>query len=227
MCTQSDFFEAACRWPSQPSKKRRVTRGSHQDIRDDVKVVNLDDDDPVAVWAMVQYLYHLEYPTPTDKVEQDLSTTGENVGTSGPGTKEAQQPMVNENAAVNGATWNHTHRHAKIYTLAEKYGVSSLKQFARERFSEILTTVAPCGNWDQFSACAREVYTATPEHDRGLRDHLKRFLGTECDSWIEAEQMQALVEEIPQVAIDMLLHHHYLHHHYYPSKVSAEKPAAA
>lgn len=57
--------------------------------------------------------------------------------------------------------------HSRVYALADKYNIPSLKALAVENFR------ADCfWFWgdDDFPKAAREIYETTPDQDRGLRD---------------------------------------------------------
>lgn len=57
--------------------------------------------------------------------------------------------------------------HCRVYALAEKYDIQSLKSIASKKFKLECET-----HWDciGFIDAIREVYSNTPDHDRGLRD---------------------------------------------------------
>lgn len=206
VCSQSEFFAAACRWKgggsSQTVKRRRGAGGrassdlaTDQDLEDEVRVVDLDDDDPVAVWAMVQYLYHLKFPNLTAKLIGKIW-----------GTDEARTHEEAPDWAYDGGRltpWGCLHQHAKIYSLAEKYGISSLKLFVIAEFAErvdVPVSRAP----DEFIRCVREVYTGTPERDRGLRDLLRAAL-VDRMRVVETKAFQDFMLESPQLSLDLLL----------------------
>lgn len=173
--------------------------GAAADPGSETKVVNLDDDDPVAFWAMVQYLYNLEYPEPTEEVEQKVLRVETQTGSSSSEGKPGEP--------------------AKVYSLGEKYGLPGLKQFSSRRFAASLkgTHASVSG----LVAVVREAYTATPEHDRVLRGKVKSILRKNMKT-VEREQMMNLMLEIPQVAVDVLMDY-YRHN---PSRVAASRTSA-
>jgi len=57
--------------------------------------------------------------------------------------------------------------HAKVYAIAEQYGIQRLKSLAKKKFA---AQVAYHRNSDEFAESLREVYETTIETDRGLRD---------------------------------------------------------
>lgn len=57
--------------------------------------------------------------------------------------------------------------HAKVYQIADKYGIVALKEHAKQKFS---TAVKADWSTEDFSIAIELVYTTTPPEDRGLRD---------------------------------------------------------
>jgi speckle-type POZ protein len=57
--------------------------------------------------------------------------------------------------------------HAKVYQIADKYGILALKESAKKNFSP-----AVMAGWstEEFPIAIDIVYTTTPSEDRGLRD---------------------------------------------------------
>ncbi|KAM0245179.1 hypothetical protein ACHAP5_005572 [Fusarium lateritium] len=57
--------------------------------------------------------------------------------------------------------------HAGVYQIADKYGILTLKEYAKEKFS---TAVKSDWSTDDFPIAIELVYQTTPPEDRGLRD---------------------------------------------------------
>ncbi|KAG5660087.1 hypothetical protein KAF25_003609 [Fusarium avenaceum] len=57
--------------------------------------------------------------------------------------------------------------HAKVYQIADKYGIFVLKEHAKQKFR---TAVKVDWSTEDFSIAIELVYTTTPPEDRGLRD---------------------------------------------------------
>lgn len=57
--------------------------------------------------------------------------------------------------------------HARMYAMADRYGMEDLRQLVREQFENLQRTDYAK---DDFATVIREVYTSTPDLDRGLRD---------------------------------------------------------
>ena len=213
VCTRSEFFAAACRWPAADTgqtKKRRVV--APKNVSDPAavapRVVDLNDDDPVAVWAMVQYLYYLEYPTPTEELKQVILKNGSKAALPVPKGDGADGPSKPPDKNPN-QTWGCMLRHAQIYTLADKYSILGLKHYSAEKFGETINGEYH-GLWPDLVACVREVYTATPDHDRKLRDQLRTAIRKNMRI-AEVDDGKKLLIEIPQLAVDVLLDYHAQH----------------
>lgn len=214
MCTQSEFFAAACRWPnggdSRESKRRRTSGGrfvsgssleQDQNTSDENRVIYLEEDDPIAVWAMVRYLYHLSYPPPTDRARKEILGKGQEAEISDSEGEENKRP-VKSGDRIAARSWSCVHRHARIYSLAEKYGIPGLKRFAGNAFGDSL--INSHGKTGRFASCVREVYTGTPEHDRELRDHMKKHLRKKIH-YLKYTDVENILLEIPRAAVDVLM----------------------
>lgn len=59
--------------------------------------------------------------------------------------------------------------HAKIYALAEKYGIPGLKELALEKFSAAADYISS-RDYDEFALATSVIYSSTIEGDKGLRD---------------------------------------------------------
>ncbi|KAK1762209.1 hypothetical protein QBC33DRAFT_602032 [Phialemonium atrogriseum] len=108
--------------------------------------VNLEEDDPEVVKTMVYYFYHNDYQAPPRN--SGCESNNNSIGT-------VQPPGPN------------LLHHSRVYALAEKYGIPSLKVLAVKKFTD------ETNHWrkhEDFAKAAREIYTATPDHDRGMRD---------------------------------------------------------
>ncbi|CAG9989382.1 unnamed protein product [Clonostachys byssicola] len=115
--------------------------------------INLAEDDPIAVKIMMNHFYNLNY--------SDGSTTTSETGSTLPGDKKF---LLLD--------------HAKVYSLAEKYGVPSLKKLAVDKFER--QARKDCDGEDLVDA-AVEAYTGTVPKDRGFRDEVVRAMTNHMD----------------------------------------------
>ena len=100
-------------------------------------VICLEDDEPEAVAVMLYYLYHSRYDSKS---------------TINRGAEEGLSPML---------------LHVLVFTIADKYFLSPLKQLAAERFAECAQN-----EWrtSAFAESISEIYNTAPAHDESLRD---------------------------------------------------------
>lgn len=149
---------------------------------------------------MVRYLYHAKYPAPTEQVAREVLEKGSKAdvpdSTGGPLSPGENDPRK---------SWTCLHRHAQIYTLAEKYGIPGLKDVACRSFNESICGKYH-GTWEDITNCSRVVY-ATLKDDRQLRDALKTAIANN-KALVGQKKMQEIFVQIPQLAVDVLLEYH-------------------
>lgn len=149
---------------------------------------------------MIQYLYTLDYSAPVeaDIMAKIASAYHHDVSTSLPPEEMAQptasppdpsspkeeteitqevkefqtlDPSVGQLATKRTEEpkyyFDPTFFHIQIYALAERFQIHGLKSLARRYFHDTLESRL---NSVSFSEVVEEVYSATPDHDRGLRE---------------------------------------------------------
>ena len=133
-------------------------------------------------------------------------------GSLAPGGNLAKD-LLSRLSYIGQDTWSCLGRHAKIYSLADKYAISGLKRFARDQIRDTLN-VYPCytgpypsGTWDDLVACVKEIYTETPQDDRGLRDLITSTFRRNMHL-VESEELKPLMLEIAQLSFDVLVEYH-------------------
>ena len=89
--------------------------------------------------------------------------------------------------------------HARVYALAEKFGILGLKSLAKAKF-EILSSES----WDDpgFLDALEEVYTTTIDQDRGLRDVILQVFRRNPDLEYRLDVQDAL-RDVPTLAYDL------------------------
>ncbi|KKZ63347.1 hypothetical protein EMCG_02348 [[Emmonsia] crescens] len=90
---------------------------------------------------------------------------------------------------------------AKVYGVAEKYGVSRLKQEAKAKFEDAVRT---CWDMDDFTPTIMEVYTSTISTDRGLRDVLVDTTSTHIKSLLQKGPFVLILEECAGFSADVI-----------------------
>ncbi|KAF4505803.1 hypothetical protein G6O67_007716 [Ophiocordyceps sinensis] len=156
--------------------------------------INLADDDPEAVQSMVHYLYHLDYtPPPTldrsedsDSLERTLqdSSTVQPASEEGPvASTLSSSRRCTKCRGKSGKTCSrckpspkfaeehpNLSHHCRVYALAEKYNIVSLKKLVTWKFWDQSERWWRDCDFADFAEVAREVYATTPSHDPGLRE---------------------------------------------------------
>jgi hypothetical protein len=91
---------------------------------------------------------------------------------------------------------------AQVYSPADKYVIPALKGLAEEKFRTAVTI-----GWamDDFPLAVAEVYSSTPEDDRGLRDLAVEVARTNIKSLVQDEQFRSLLKESPCFAADVVI----------------------
>lgn len=89
--------------------------------------------------------------------------------------------------------------HARVYALAEKYGISGLKELAKEKF-EVMANES----WEEsgYLEAMHEVYTTTVESDRGLRNVVVQAFRRNPDL-VRRDEVQRVVQHTAPLAWDL------------------------
>ncbi|KAI1160436.1 BTB/POZ protein [Nemania serpens] len=156
-------------------------RGGFKEAREGK--ISLPDDDPKAVDLMIWYFYHLDY---------EVHGAGGATGQLPPGMSSIA--VIDSELMV----------HAKVYALAEKYLIGSLKSLALEKFKR-----QAFKDWskDSFLEAAQAVYELTMESDTELRGAVVMTLG-EHTSLLDKESTKNLLITTSRLAYDLLMHIH-------------------
>ncbi|KAF2679206.1 hypothetical protein K458DRAFT_119023 [Lentithecium fluviatile CBS 122367] len=93
----------------------------------------------------------------------------------------------------------HLITHAKVYAIAEKYGISGLKTLARKKFAHQIE--AHLGSEELPEAC-QEAYESTVDTDRGLRDVIIQTFRSHPDLSLRKD-MEMTVKETPGLAFEL------------------------
>ncbi|KAJ8130181.1 hypothetical protein O1611_g3450 [Lasiodiplodia mahajangana] len=176
VCPRSEFFAAAC-------------RGDMKEAR--TGIIDLPDDDPYVVDIMVHYFYHLDYTTSPLSATKDQNTIDQ-VDTNDVGGDTVASRHGYSDLVV----------HAMAYSLAGKYFISGLKGLALRKF-----VAATQKKWTlkDFLEAAQEVYTSTPDSDRGLRDAVVKAL-YEHRELLARERIQSALKRSHTLTYDLLMY---------------------
>jgi hypothetical protein len=143
--------------------------------------IDLPDDDPGAVGAMISYLYCPDYQNGIDS-----STVGEDPADF------IQAPETCPELVA----------HARVYILAEKYLIGGLKTLALRKFT---TSVHDHFNVDSFLQAMEEVYSTTLESDKGLRDIIIRTLYQQRHL-LDRKEIQVILKDLGEATFDLAMY---------------------
>jgi hypothetical protein len=89
---------------------------------------------------------------------------------------------------------------ARMYALADKYGIEDLKELAREKFATVATR-----DWNKggFAHAVQIVYESTPKSDSGLRDVVVETINQHRDLMKDSE-IENMLEELNGLAVGVL-----------------------
>ncbi|KAJ4984228.1 BTB/POZ domain-containing protein [Stagonosporopsis vannaccii] len=104
----------------------------------------------------------------------------------------AMEPEVDVESA-------HLVTHAKVYAIAEKYGIAGLKSLARSKFSYQISMHL---NSPEFADACQEAYESTFHTDRGLRDVIIQTFRANPDLSMR-EDVEMAVRETPGLAFEL------------------------
>ncbi|KAJ4329880.1 hypothetical protein N0V87_010492 [Didymella glomerata] len=93
----------------------------------------------------------------------------------------------------------HLVTHAKVYAIAEKYGIAGLKSLARNKFSYQISTHLSS---PEFADACQEAYESTFHTDRGLRDVIIQTFRANPDLSMR-EDVEMAVRETPGLALEL------------------------
>jgi hypothetical protein len=169
----------------------KLTSTTDEGAADDVSA---DDED--AVELMVTYLYLHDYDAPRVKVSREevnegASTTPQS-NTSAKPSALPLDPSGDCNALM----------HSKIYGLASKYAIDTLKDLALQKFSE---AVMYAWNNENFVRAVEFVYGNTPDEDRGLRDIVTRAILQHKAVLVTKEAMRECIRSVDGLAYDLFM----------------------
>lgn len=90
---------------------------------------------------------------------------------------------------------------AQVYTIAEKYNIHSLKKLALKKFDGMAVN---CWEDDGFSSAIKEIYTSTPETDKGLRNIVCDRAKINMKVLLRRPDFRATLLEVTEFTVDML-----------------------
>ncbi|KAI9776307.1 MAG: hypothetical protein M1839_000468 [Geoglossum umbratile] len=164
VCPRSTFFDAACNSGFKEGKTGEIT---------------LSDDDPATVWRMISFLYTCDYLDTENEVYVDDEIASSNTN--------SPHAIDGEIAPTMSTTFQPRERVAPfsnvhVYAIAEKYDIPDLKSHSMKKFRNWVKNGWSNGD---FPAIIKEVFTSTPNSDRGLRDIVSWAFKEHCLELLE------------------------------------------
>lgn len=90
---------------------------------------------------------------------------------------------------------------AKVFGVAEKYGVDALRNFAEDKFEKV---VSNCWDMDDLPSAVTEVYTEIPPVNGGLRRILAEVSSKHIKELLKKGEFQYILANIPEFAADII-----------------------
>jgi hypothetical protein len=191
MCSQSEFFNLACRKHTDavgdfkeaqsgiidiPYRKVGANTTEPQDFKWDT-----DADDPKCVKLMIHYFYHLDYlEVETAKVKEQ---------------KRLEENYDETHVLQNGLLIDH----AQMYAMGDKYGVPGLKDLALRKYQEAYEHTSA-----GFANSMTVIYTSTIDNDMGLRNVIIKILTNDIVNLMSKPRINQNVKDLPLLSHTLL-----------------------
>ena len=201
IASQSKFFSAAC-WGNFKARLQFREQRDKADMKIQQEAqshcIDLPDDDPINVEAMLQYLYSLDY---------DVETRSDIIVTLSDGSNSTLDPNRLRELSSLQLVCN-----ASLYSMGEKYGINGLKSIASEKFAVVLKQREWIMPWNSpnisigaLGTAIRRIYDTTPESDKGLRDQVLGYAKLHLKGLLTQEDFKVLLAEIPEFSYQLLV----------------------
>ena len=113
-----------------------------------------------------------------------------------PGPENDSEAMTDEEEELEDS---HLVLHTRVYALAEKYDIPSLKQLARSKFEMAMACYYDSPN---FAEAIEEVYCSTIDSDRGLRDIVLEAFKSH-PQLASTQDVYNVIKETPSLAFEL------------------------
>ena len=165
---------------------------------------------------MLVYIYTCDYED-SDPSPSNASKENDKEGTTSPETAESLRdissltgpippsdlpynPALTEPRARTEDVSARLLNNVLVYAIADKYGISELQYLAKAKFRSLARsnpTLSCLGN------VVRDVYSSTPDTNRGLRDLTSKVCATQISSDIALEEWQSLMLDVGNFSFDL------------------------
>ncbi|KAJ6197807.1 hypothetical protein J3E72DRAFT_395355 [Bipolaris maydis] len=177
VCNRAGFFARAVSFGGRETKSG---------------ILDLPEDEPETVKLLIQYLYEGEYEPQLPPAAESLSTTAIYTPVKR-GKSSSKKPDYH-------LVFPHTCSYDKMYEMAEKYEVISLKELAKEKFNRGYNRF---WNTLDFHIAASHAFSTTPEDDTGLRDLVSQTI-TKHMELTQAPDIRKLLMQFNGLALGIL-----------------------
>lgn len=205
VCSQSPFFDAAVCGGFQVGSTAyyKISSSNFEQEASD-KIVDLPDDDFHTIRRLISYLYLQDFDQDgSGSSYQVLNETGivdHAIREGSPmeinitETPETKAPSA---AGTDEVPYNNLH----VYVAADKFGIDSLKNLARDRLASWLQR-----NWDkeEFPQVVRSVFQSLPPHESQLPDIITHLISEKAEDLLKQESVLDLLQEFGGLAIAVL-----------------------
>lgn len=113
----------------------------------------------------------------------------------------SQLPNDNKTDEVENRLLDELKLHCEVYALAEKYAIKALMILAREKFQRALEKV---DDTTSLFEVVEQIYSSTPEHDRGLRDVIVAKVYSEIQYCVRQTEFRRFLTRTTSFCVDLL-----------------------
>ncbi|KAK7883375.1 hypothetical protein LTR67_011299 [Exophiala xenobiotica] len=113
----------------------------------------------------------------------------------------SQLSGADQSPEVENRAFDELRLHCQVYALAEKYAIKALMILSREKFQRALEKVDV--NTRLFQV-VEEIYSSTPDSDRGLRDIVVSKVYSEIQYWLQQTQFHRALAGTSSFCVDLL-----------------------
>jgi hypothetical protein len=152
----------------------------------------LEDDEPVIVAKMIDFLYCLDYDDNRLDAKSQFQEGTESIPAMKQTVAAGQTTGLNASSLV---------VNAKAYIMADKYEIEPLKEWAVTKYKEVLPKT---WNSTSFIESASLIFENTPESDRMLRDIIIQKAGKNAKSLFDRGEFVALLQSNSDIAVEIL-----------------------
>ena len=149
--------------------------------------------------------FHHHQPSPTDSLEPlDLPEGKLHPSQSRTATPELATDSESDYDSLPDVVDDleseaHLLLHTRVYAIAEKYDIPSLKQLARSKFE---MAMACYYDSPEFASAIEEVYCTTVDSDRGLRDIVLEAFKNH-PQLVNTQDVFSTIKETPSLALEL------------------------